>query len=311
MIRIYRLACRQKIMARAGSVLLTAFLVLFLTTSSQTASSTEHLSAEECYSCHKTTKKADLDARHRKVFFVAREGSLETQGCEACHGAGGEHKKAVDKDEKEMRIETFREGIGLSEDKNGKCLPCHKGGDLNFWKGSGHDMAGVSCASCHTIHGKASPVRSAVCFKCHPQRRAQYQRSSHMPVREGLMECSSCHNPHGSSGPNLLKKASVNETCYDCHQDKRGPFLWEHLPARENCVNCHEPHGSNHASLLKTRVPYLCQSCHATQGHPSTIYEGGGVAGGSANRRLLAKGCLNCHPLVHGSNHPSGTRLTR
>jgi hypothetical protein len=26
---------------------------------------------------------------------------------------------------------------------------------------------------------------------------------------------------------------------------------------------------------------------------------------------MLGKNCLNCHSQVHGSNHPSGARLTR
>jgi hypothetical protein len=26
---------------------------------------------------------------------------------------------------------------------------------------------------------------------------------------------------------------------------------------------------------------------------------------------LLGKGCVNCHSQVHGTNHPSGARLTR
>ena len=42
-----------------------------------------------------------------------------------------------------------------------------------------------------------------------------------------------------------LKAASVNEQCYTCHTEKRGPFLWEHAPVRESCLNCHTPHGSN------------------------------------------------------------------
>jgi hypothetical protein len=35
------------------------------------------------------------------------------------------------------------------------------------------------------------------------------------------------------------------------------------------------------------------------------------VAGGSGNQNVLGKNCLNCHGQVHGSNHPSGARLTR
>jgi len=82
------------------------------------------------------------------------------------------------------------------------------------------------------------------------------------------MSCDDCHNPHGAltnngnpllNGP-LLKTNTVNETCYQCHAEKRGPWLWEHPPVRESCLNCHSPHGSNQASLLIAPVPCYVNS---------------------------------------------------
>jgi hypothetical protein len=35
------------------------------------------------------------------------------------------------------------------------------------------------------------------------------------------------------------------------------------------------------------------------------------MPGGTANQNVLGKNCMNCHGQVHGSNHPSGARLTR
>lgn len=156
-------------------------------------------------------------------------------------------------------------------------------------------------------------MSAELCGNCHTQKRAMFMRTSHMPYREGKMNCVDCHNPHGGSGPSLLKQATVNENCYSCHQEKRGPMLWEHAPVRENCNNCHNSHGSNYESLLKMKNPYLCQTCHMTQYHPSTLYEGGGIPGRTSSPvdQMLSKGCLNCHTKVHGSNHPSGARFTR
>ena len=100
------------------------------------------------------------------------------------------------------------------------------------------------------------------CFQCHKDRRAQMFRSSHMPMREGKMVCSDCHNPHGSTTEALLKKDSINDVCYTCHAEKRGPFLFEHAPVRENCLNCHDPHGSVNEFSLKLSRPRLCFECH-------------------------------------------------
>jgi len=129
--------------------------------------------------------------------------------------------------------------------------------------------------------------------------------------------CADCHNPHGSPGPKALKEYTVNETCYNCHADKRGPLLWEHPPVRDDCLNCHTPHGSTQARLLKERPPYLCQNCHDSTFHPGEPYSGQNTAGRTfgatitAKFQLLGRGCLNCHSQIHGSNNPAGAVLLR
>jgi DmsE family decaheme c-type cytochrome len=151
-----------------------------------------------------------------------------------------------------------------------------------------------------------------VCVSCHRGQRMDLHKRSTHPIAAGQMTCSDCHAVHGSLTDRLLKAPTVNQTCYACHADKRGPFLWEHAPVREDCMSCHTPHGSAQPALLKSRVPILCQQCHTMAGHPSTALDTTALAPGHFdNRFLLAKGCLNCHPQVHGSNHPSGVKLNR
>jgi DmsE family decaheme c-type cytochrome len=137
-----------------------------------------------------------------------------------------------------------------------------------------------------------------------------FKFSSH-PLRFGAMACSDCHNPHDGNNDFLLQRSTVNLTCYLCHAEKRGPFLWEHAPASEDCTLCHRPHGSNHPSLLVRRPPLLCQQCHAPAGHPSGAYTSEEIDNNFSNRFLLGRACLNCHSQVHGSNHPSGAKLHR
>jgi DmsE family decaheme c-type cytochrome len=102
------------------------------------------------------------------------------------------------------------------------------------------------------------------------------------------------------------------DTCYTCHTEKRGPFLWEHAPVRENCANCHDAHGSNHDKLLVAKQPFLCQRCHLNTRHPGTLYDGNNaLTGASVSNRAAEHACKNCHQNVHGSNHPSGPYLGR
>jgi len=126
-----------------------------------------------------------------------------------------------------------------------------------------------------------------------------------MPVREGKVVCTDCHNPHGSYAETLLKKATVNETCFQCHADKRGPFLWEHAPVTESCLNCHDPHGSFNANMLKVSRPRLCQRCHnAATRHPANPRN-------PMQMQAINSGCVNCHSQIHGSNSPGGERFLR
>jgi DmsE family decaheme c-type cytochrome len=136
----------------------------------------------------------------------------------------------------------------------------------------------------------------------------------------------------------------VNDLCYTCHTEKRGPFIWEHAPVRENCMNCHSPHGSNADKLLIQTRPFLCAACHSTTGTMGHAVWGNNTLGSAVNgdptslgltntgkqnnlafnatnapagatslasKRMTGRSCQNCHSMIHGSNSPSGARFQR
>ena len=127
------------------------------------------------------------------------------------------------------------------------------------------------------------------------------------------MACSDCHNPHGSGAAAMLAKPTLNQTCYSCHADKRGPLLWEHAPVAEDCSLCHQSHGSVRTALLNKSAPLLCQQCHSVSGHPAVARTGQALPGNGGNGAIfvVAGACTNCHSQVHGSNHPAGAKLMR
>ena len=275
----------------------------------------------QCFGCHKTQKQTYQDSVHGRAFSADAMA-----GCQSCHGGGAAHNEVAGEDNYTgpLKIESFKKGSG-TDDKSRICLTCHqKDARRMNWMGSAHQSSDVDCTSCHQMHTAQDKVRDKrtqpeVCYTCHKERRAQAKMASHHPIDEGKVVCSNCHNPHGSNGPTLLLKSTVGETCFLCHAEKRGPFLWEHPPVSDNCLNCHNPHGTNNASMLKTRPPYLCAQCHIAGGHSTTGIRSGydlgaGVTpGGAATAapQMAGKACLNCHTQIHGSNHPSGARFVR
>jgi DmsE family decaheme c-type cytochrome len=107
----------------------------------------------------------------------------------------------------------------------------------------------------------------------------------------------------------MIKEESVNQLCYKCHSDKRGPFVWEHPPVVENCLTCHNPHGAKSGRLLNEKMPTLCEDCHASFDHTSVAYGSNMGFKGGANKRpeFIGRSCLNCHGAIHGSNAPGAT----
>jgi DmsE family decaheme c-type cytochrome len=262
---------------------------------------------EDCATCHEDVAKQFAKTNHGRQF--AGNKAYGSANCVSCHVGAEEHAASGG----EKKPPNLKKG----PDASAPCLSCHSGKPKQaHWAGSSHERAGLACASCHAVHAqhggtpemaKTLPGPSEVtknCVECHGGLRAAlHQRSSH-PLREGQMTCASCHNPHGAAGEKLIAQGSVNELCYSCHQNTRGPFLWEHSPVREDCLTCHRPHGSNYPQLLQARVTQLCQSCHQ-QGRHQTL------PGVPASVWVSNRACLNCHQNIHGSNHPSGPLFQR
>jgi DmsE family decaheme c-type cytochrome len=270
------------------------------------SSSANFAGSDTCISCHDKQGQTISRSIHWKK--AIKGAPVNAQGCESCHGSGADH---VDKG--------GGKGIGglitfaknePNDAKAKKCLQCHGDSkEMTTWNLGKHQSAGLSCDSCHTAHSgtkrslKASePV---LCLTCHGDVRSKLNKQSHHPIYEGKVSCTSCHTPHGSFANKMIRSESVADLCYKCHTDKRGPYAFEHPPVAENCLTCHDVHGSNHENLLVARPPRLCQECHAGNGHNNRPYSFQNSVQGQATGskpRFIAKGCVNCHGNIHGSN---------
>ncbi|MBI4890703.1 MAG: hypothetical protein HY821_08760, partial [Acidobacteria bacterium] len=109
----------------------------------------------------------------------------------------------------------------------------------------------------------------------------------------------------GFLAQNNRVSAGQEPGCFNCHADKRGPFVYEHAPVKnESCAICHEVHGSGNPRMMKrSEVANLCLECHSNIQSPPKGAAIGGIPPAFHDMRSPRwRNCTICHQKVHGSN---------
>ncbi|OGX39371.1 MAG: hypothetical protein A3C53_01180 [Omnitrophica WOR_2 bacterium RIFCSPHIGHO2_02_FULL_68_15] len=170
------------------------------------------------------------------------------------------------------------------------CESCHGPGSRHVEQGGGRGVGGI-----------VNPAKDpSLCYACHVEKKMEFALQYHHPVPEGRMSCTACHAPHGETPAPRAARAQ-NELCLSCHQQLKGPWVFEHLAMRDGCTTCHTPHGSITTRLLTERDFNLCLKCHFSAAQFQQI-------GHYAHRRATnpstrdGANCTGCHRAVHGSN---------
>jgi predicted CXXCH cytochrome family protein len=227
----------------------------------------KYIGSKECEQCHDKIYRDFVTADH--AHLIAAGTNAINAGCESCHGPCSIHSES--------------------------------GGDVKppYSFSAGRPQANSFGARLATEPDRATET---VCFQCHADVRGQFSLPSHHPVPEGNLSCTDCHSPHSGDihaggGTSLL---SENDSCLRCHQNQRGPYVFEHEALREGCTTCHTPHGSVNAKLLTVRDANLCLKCHFQQQTTGGVI----LIGGSDHTLRLTEGTCwtaGCHEAVHGS----------
>lgn len=163
-----------------------------------------------------------------------------------------------------------------------------------------HQRADLTCSSCHTIHDNHNKalVKNEMqnfCLSCHKSIDLEFQQRSVHPLHAGIVHCIDCHHLSSTKVVDFLD--GFNWTCQNCHDDKAGPYLYEHpvvydyLVEGNGCTECHEPHGSVNDRLLRQPGSGTCLQCHGLPPGHLTNHSGLGA-------KLP---CTECHTDIHGS----------
>lgn len=278
--------------------------------SGQTPASSQYVGAETCKTCHEDEFNAIQTTPHWSSTLKFK-GGIEAHSCETCHGPGSEH---VEGGGNKSKIFVF-EGAS-PEAISQRCLACHAKGKehANFLR-SAHFTSNLSCITCHSPHHAKEKQKlllakqPQLCYSCHTEVKADFNKPFRHRVNEGLVQCTDCHNVHGSYlGRSLRATPEQDAVCFKCHRNIQGPWVFEHVPVKtEGCAACHQAHGSINPRLLRVnQVNILCLECHTVTTTPNTrageSNSPGTPAGPVHNQAAKFQACTICHTFIHGSN---------
>jgi predicted CXXCH cytochrome family protein len=238
----------------------------------QKAHQNQPFGSADCVQCHDPHQ-----SRSPKLMQAYLHNPFENKMCDACHQAPVDGKVVL-----------------TNTDTRALCLTCHSdvGEQMDKAKVQ-HPGALGDCTVCHNPHagqapGFLQPNPVAACLQCHSTQ-AEDMKKAHLHEPAYVEGCATCHEPHGGDNPKLLRAATPNALCLECHGPDRQPQLLkqEHLVTIFNGkVKLPEDYFSKVIML-----PIKYGAGHPTEHHPVTDR----MVSSDGTMIKMKINCLTCH----------------
>ncbi len=234
-----------------------------------------------CLQCHNPHQSAKP-----KLMQTFLHAPFEGKMCDSCHQAAKDGKVVL-----------------ANADSRALCLTCHEeqGKKIDSAKVP-HPGAAGECISCHNPHGGKSPGFIQpdpvnACLTCHSDQ-ADQMKKAHLHQPAAVQGCATCHEPHGGENQHLLRAASPNKLCLECHGPDASPQKLE----SEHVVTIFNGAVKLPENYFRKVIvlPIKYGRGHPTDRHPvSDVMDPADV-----NKVLKPVNCLSCHQ-PHSSAQPS------
>jgi len=162
--------------------------------------------AANCLQCHNPHQSAKP-----KLLQTFLHAPFESKMCDTCHQPPKDGKVVL-----------------ANHDSRALCVSCHDETAKQIESAKvRHPGAQGECVACHNPHagkspGFLQPDPVKACLACHSDQAEQMKKAVlHQPAFvEG---CATCHEPHGGTNDHLLRAASPNKLCLECHGPDANP----------------------------------------------------------------------------------------
>ena len=228
--------------------------------------------AANCLQCHNPH-----ESPKPKLMQTFLHAPFEGKMCDSCHQAAKDGKVVL-----------------TNADSRALCLTCHEeqGKKIESAKVQ-HPGAAGECIACHNPHGGKSPgfVQPdpvSACLACHSDQSEQMKKA-HLHQPAAVQGCATCHEPHGGDNEHLLRAASPNKLCLECHGPDSNPQKLE----AEHLVTIFGGKVRLPEDYFR-KVPLL--PIKYGRGHPTDKHPVSDVMDPSdVNKVLKPMNCLSCH----------------